>query len=136
MRVPLCIVQSGALRFRSSRENISAAALVLHLGIWLALNDLFDLESRRSKIARHFLRLKEEEIDVHFLIPPVVEMQRFVTAMEGEQQQAVRLKNSSELAQGIRDFRPRNVNERIERNQPGPGFISVIQRGSCPPGER
>ena len=99
---------------------------MLHIGIRIALDDLFHLESRSRKIARELARLEEEEIDVHFPSPPVVKMPRFVTDMEDEQQQSVRLKNSAKPAQGFGDFRPRNVNERIERDQPGPGFISVI----------
>ena len=40
---------------RSSGENICAPALVLDFGIRLSLNDLFNLESRRTKISCHLV---------------------------------------------------------------------------------
>ena len=47
---------------------------MLDLWIKLSLHDLLDPEARRLKIVRHVFRLNEEKIDVHLLLPPVVEM--------------------------------------------------------------
>lgn len=56
------------------------------LRIRFALDDLLDFKTSRSKMMRYLRGLEKIKIDIHFVLPPIVEVHRFVTDMEGKKQ--------------------------------------------------
>jgi hypothetical protein len=63
---------------------------VLDLGIRLPLDNLLDLESCRRQVACHLGGAEKEEVNAYPLVPPIVQVNRLVAEVEGEQQQAAR----------------------------------------------
>jgi hypothetical protein len=94
---------------------------VLDVGVRLALDDLFDLETRRRQIARHLGRLEEKEVNVHLLIAPFVEVNRIVADVKRQQQEAARLEHSTQLAERLHHFVAWNVDDRVKGGDARPG---------------
>ena len=72
---------------------------MLDLRVGLALDDFLDLKSGVTKVLRHFLRPKKEEINAHLVPPPFVQMNGLVTNMKSQKQFAARSEHSEKLSE-------------------------------------
>jgi hypothetical protein len=113
---------------RFSGENIGPPALVLNIGIWVSLDDLLDVESFRPERARDLLNTKKVEVNGDFLTPPLIQMNRLLADVEGEQQETARSQNSPKLAQRPRHIAARDVDDRVEGDEACPSSVGCVQR--------
>lgn len=70
---------------------------MLDVGIRFTLDDFIDLEASIAEMRGHFFNAEQKEIDVHSLVPPIIELKSLVSDVEGQEQQATRLKCSPKL---------------------------------------
>jgi hypothetical protein len=82
---------------------------MLHIRVGFPLNNLLDLESRRSQGTCHVLGTEEVEVHRHRLSPPFIEMHRLMADVKAEKQQTARTETPLHPSQGSGDLRSRDI---------------------------
>src|SRR6185503_19436056 len=94
----------------------------------LALDNLINFKSCRAKVAGHFIRAEEKEINTDFLIPPLIQMNGVVANMKCQQQDPARSQDSEELAKSPRHVIARHVDDGVEGRDSRPCIVRRVQR--------
>ena len=95
---------------------------MLDIRVRISFYDLLDFKPRRTEIKRHFVRAEEEEINTHFLAPPLIQVDGVVTDVECQQQHSARSENSPQFTQCLDHVASWNVNDGVERDNARPAL--------------
>src|SRR5882724_4316721 len=98
--------RSGRRRRRGPRLDVRPAARVLDVRVRVALEDLDDLEAGRLEGGRHIVWAEEVEVDRDPMRPPLVQVDRLVADVEGQEQHSTRAKDPLQLAEDGGDLGP------------------------------
>lgn len=132
--------QSCGSSTRTSRlacDDVAAATLVFDVRcVRLTLEHFLDLEPRGDEPLLHLARREEEETERDPLLPPFLEVHGLVADVESEKQRRSRFERSRELLERARYLGMRNVDDRIERDDAGPGTVAYRQRSHVATRER
>jgi hypothetical protein len=101
---------------------------MLNFRVGIPFDDFLDLKSSLAELLRNLVRTKKEEIDVHLVPPPFVQVNRLVANVKGNEQAAARSQHSEKFRKGLRQIAARNVDDRVKRGDARPTFVSGIER--------
>src|SRR5688500_19290021 len=109
----MCHCSHGWASFSSSEslegENVRSAAWVLAVRIRIALERLFDIESRLTQVAEHLVGAKKNEVHLYRMAPQLFQVHYLVADVGRHEQASIGTQPQPELAEGASLAPPRDA---------------------------